>query len=340
MTLIFFLFFLGLLILVHEFGHFLAAKKFGGIVEEFAIGFPPRIFVKKIKETVYSVGLIIFGGFVKLRGDDNPQDPEGFLNLPAKNKLIIVVAGIVFNIILAYFLFSLSLIIGYPVEGEKIFVSGFLNKNTQAAKNFQIGDEIVKVRAEGKDYVFKNVQDLAIFLKSKQGQTVEIFYKRKGQTETQSVFVVPPVGFYLANFYFKKVGFPYNFYYAGQETFSNFVKIIKGFYLLIRNIFLKLPVSLEVVGPVGIYSLFDNVKQFGLGYIFYFIAVLSLNLAFINFFPFPALDGGRLTFILIEMIRGKKIDYAKEEFIHKVGFVFLFILLVLITIKDFVRFFK
>ncbi|GIW65384.1 MAG: zinc metalloprotease [Candidatus Parcubacteria bacterium] len=340
MTLILFLFFLGILILAHEFGHFLAAKKFGGIVEEFAIGFPPRIFAKKIKGTIYSVGLIIFGGFVKLKGDDNPKDPEGFLNLPAKNKLVIILAGIIFNIILAYFLFSLSLIIGYPVESEKIFVSGFLNNNTQAARNFQIGDEIVKVRSEGNDYFFKSVQELAAFLKSKQGQSVEIFYLRKGQLEIKSTVVTPPVGFYLANFSLKKVGFPYNFYYAFRETFFNFAKIINGFYLLIRNLVFKLPVSLEVVGPVGIYGLFDNVKQFGFGYVLYFVAVLSLNLAFINLFPLPALDGGRLMFILIEVIRGKKIDYSKEEFIHKIGFVLLFALLIFITIKDFIRLLK
>ncbi|MCS7200694.1 MAG: site-2 protease family protein [Patescibacteria group bacterium] len=338
MTILLFLFFLGLLILAHELGHFLAAKRFGGIVEEFAIGFPPRIFVRKIKDTVYSLGLIIFGGFVKLRGDDNPNDPEGFLNLPAKNRLIIVLAGIIFNVILAYLLFSLSLVIGYPRESEKIFVSGFLNKNSQAANIFQVGDQIVRVRSEGSDYSFNNVQELAKFLREKKGQKIEIFYVREGELRVTTV--VPPVGFYLGNFTLYRTSFPYNLYYALEETLLNFYKIVKGFFILIKNILLRESVNLEVVGPVGIYGLFDNVKQFGLGYVLYFIAVLSLNLAFINIFPFPALDGGRLIFILAEMVRGKKVDYLKEEAIHRVGFVLLFALLIFITIKDFIRLLK
>lgn len=339
MTIIIFLFFLGLLILAHEFGHFLAAKKFGGLVEEFAIGFPPRIFVKKIKGTVYSLGLIIFGGFVKLKGDDNPKDLEGFLNLPAKNRLIIVLAGIIFNIFLAYLLFSFSFLIGYPVETEKIFISGLVGHNTQAAKNFLVGDEIVKVRFKSQDYKFDNVQSLATFLKQKQGQEVEIFYLRKG-SGLKSVKVIPPVGFYLANFSLERISFPLNFLFALKETFLNFIKIINGFYNLLLSLITKQSVSFEVVGPVGIYDLFDNVKQFGLGYIFYFVAVLSLNLAFINIFPFPALDGGRIIFILAEILTGKKINYAREEIIHKIGFVFLFALLILVTFKDFNRLLK
>lgn len=339
MTIIIFLFFLGLLILAHEFGHFLAAKKFGAKVEEFAIGFPPRIFVKKIKETVYSFGLIIFGGFVKLRGDNNPNDPDGFLNLPAKNRLIIVLAGIIFNIFLAYFLFSFSFLIGYPVESDRIFISAFLSKNSQAAKNFFVGDEIIKVRFSGQDYKFKSVQELALFLKQKQGQEVEIFYLRKG-SELRSAKVIPPVGFYLANFSLQKVSFPFNFLLAFKETFLNLVKIVNGFFKLIVSLITRQPLSFDIVGPVGIYGLFDNVKQFGLGYIFYFVAVLSLNLAFINIFPLPALDGGRIIFILTEILSGKKMNYEREEVIHKIGFAFLFILLVLITVKDFSRLLK
>lgn len=339
MTIIAFLFFLGLLILAHEFGHFLAAKKFGGIVEEFAIGFPPRIFAKKIKETVYSFGLIIFGGFVKLKGDDNPRDPEGFLNLPAKNRLIIVLAGIIFNIFLAYFLFSFSFLLGYPVESDKIFISGFLSPNTQAAKNFFVGDEIVKVRFNGQDYKFKDIQELAFFLKQKQGQEVEIFYLRKGR-ELKSAKVVPPVGFYLANFSLQKASFPFNFFLAFKETFLNLAKIVNGFIKIIIGLIARQPLSFEIVGPVGIYSLFDNVKQFGLGYVFYFIAVLSLNLAFINIFPLPALDGGRIIFILAEILSGRRMNYEREEVIHKIGFALLFVLLILITVKDFSRLLK
>jgi regulator of sigma E protease len=332
MTLIIFLFFLGLLILVHEFGHFFAARRVGLKVEEFSIGFPPKIFSKKIKETVYSVGLILFGGFVRLKGEDDPEDKEGFWHLSASKRLLIVLAGIFFNIFLAYFLISLSLLFGYPVESQKIFVSGFLSKNSQGAKFFKVGDEILGINLNNKFHQFKNPQELSKFLKANQGKELEIIFLRNNQK--MSAKVIPPIGFYIANFSLIKYPFPQNFLLGFSKTFSLFKKIIEGFFLFLKSLFTKEKVDLEVVGPVGIYNLFDNFKNFGLGYILYFVAILSLNLALINAFPFPALDGGRTLFIFLEIIRGRKIDFRKEEIIHKIGFAFLFFLLILITIKD------
>ena len=334
MTLILFLFFLGLLIIAHEFGHFLAAKKVGAVVEEFSIGFPPRVFRKKIKETIYSIGLILFGGFVKLRGEDDPNDPSGFLSLPAKKKLIVVLAGVIFNIFLAYFLLVLSLSFGYPLPTEKIFVSGFLSKNSPAAQKFKIGDEILGIRFEGQEYKFKDLNELSKFLKNNQGKEVEYIISRQGEVLTQKIKI--PAGIYLANFTLKKEKFPQNFLLAFAKTYENFKKIIIGFYQVILSLFTKEKVSLEIVGPIGIYNLFDNFKSFGWGYLFYFVAVLSLNLAFINLLPFPALDGGRALFILFEIF-GKKLDHRKEEIIHKAGFVFLFALIIIISLKDIYR---
>jgi len=332
MTLLSFLFFLGFLILVHELGHFLGARKVGLKVEEFSIGFPPKIFSRKIKETVYSLGLILFGGFVKLKGEDDPNDPEGFLNLKPKKKLIIVTAGVLFNILLAYLFFVFSLNLGYPVESNKIFVSGFLSKDSQAYKYFQIGDEILFVKAEGKIYKFDSLQKLAQFLKENKGKELEIFYSRKGQE--LSAKVVPPVGFYLANFRLEKVSFLESIFLGFEKLFLSFKKIFIGFFKFFQSLFTQEKVDLEIVGPVGIYNLYDNFKNFGLGYLFYFLAVLSLNLAFINALPFPALDGGRALFIFYELLTKKKINYQKEEIIHRLGFIFLFSLLILVTIRD------
>jgi regulator of sigma E protease len=332
MTLLAFLFFLGILILVHELGHFLGARKVGLLVEEFSIGFPPKIFSKKIKETVYSLGLIFFGGFIKLKGENNPNDPEGFLNLKSSKKLIIVISGVFFNILLAYLFFVFSLNLGYPVESKKIFVSGFLNKNTQAYKYFQIGDEILYVKMDEKKYHFDSLAKLAQFLKENKGKEVEIFYLRNNQEK--SAKVVPPVGFYLANFQLEKVSFLKSIFLGWEKLFTSFKKISLGFLKFFQGLFTKEKIDLEITGPIGIYNLFNNFKNFGLGYLFYFLAVLSLNLAFINILPFPALDGGRVIFILFEILTKKKIDYRKEEAIHRFGFIFLFFLLILVTIKD------
>jgi regulator of sigma E protease len=332
MTLLAFLFFLGILILVHELGHFLGAKKAGLLVEEFSIGFPPRIFSKKIKETVYSLGLILFGGFVKLKGENDPNDPEGFLNLKPTKKLIIVLSGVFFNILLAYFFLVFSLNLGYPVESKKIFVSGFSSKNTQAYKYFQIGDEILYVKMNEKVYNFDSLIKLAQFLKENKGREVEIFYLRNNQEK--SVKVVPPVGFYLANFRLEKVSFLESIFLGWEKLFTSFKKIFLGFLKFFQSLFTKEKIDLEIVGPVGIYNLFDNFKNFGLGYLFYFLAILSLNLAFINILPFPALDGGHALFIFFEILTKKKINYQKQEIIHRIGFFLLFSLLIFVTIKD------
>jgi len=332
MTILIFLFFLGILILVHELGHFLGARKVGLLVEEFSIGFPPKIFSKKIKDTVYSLGLIFFGGFIKLKGENDPDDPEGFLNLKPSKKLITVISGVFFNVLLAYFFFVFSLNLGYPVESKKIFVSGFLHKNTQAYQYFQIGDEILYIKMNEKIYYFDSLVKLTGFLKENKGKEVEIFYSRNNQE--RSTKVIPPVGFYLANFQLEKVSFLKSIFLGWENLFTSFKKIFIGFLKFFQSLFTRERIGLEIVGPIGIYNLFDNFKNFGSGYLFYFLAVLSLNLAFINILPFPALDGGRAIFILFELLTQKKIDYKKEEIIHRFGFIFLFFLLILVTIKD------
>jgi regulator of sigma E protease len=183
-----------------------------------------------------------------------------------------------------------------------------------------------------KNYYFDSLTKLAQFLKENKGREVEIFYLRNNQEK--SVKVVPPVGFYLANFRLEKVSFLESIFLGLEKLFTSFKKIFLGFLKFFKSLFTKERIDLEIVGPVGIYNLFDNFKNFGLGYLFYFLAVLSLNLAFVNILPFPALDGGRALFILFEILAKKKIDYQREEIIHRIGFVFLFSLLILVTLKD------
>jgi regulator of sigma E protease len=332
MTLLIFLFSLGILILFHEFGHFFASRRVGLKVEEFSIGFPPRIFSKRINGTLYSLGAIFFGGFVKLKGEDDPNDPEGFLNLKPYKKFIIAIAGVVFNIILAYIFIFIGLNIGYPIESNKIIVSGILNNNSQAAKYFQIGDQILYVQKDFKIYKFNSPEELYKFLIDNKNKEVKIFYIRDNKTFVAKV--VPPVGFYLTNFQLQQFSITKSFILAFKETYTNFKNIVIKFIELIYNFLKEGKVHEEIVGPVGIYNLFYNFKNFGLGYLLYFLALLSLNLAFINILPLPALDGGRAVVTLFEMITQRKVDYKKEEFIHQIGFLFLFFLLILITIKD------
>lgn len=335
MTILIFLFFLGILILVHELGHFIFARRFGAIVEEFSIGFPPRIFSKKIKETVYSLGIIIFGGFVKLRGEEDPNDEKGFLFMKPSKKLLIVLGGVIFNIFLAYFLFSLSFFWGYPVPSERIIITG-IKENSIVKDYLKIGDEIIKAKLGDSFYYFKNPQEFSKFIRENKSKEIEVFYLRNNSESSFKVSVPKEglLGIYLSNFELKKTGFPLNFLLGFEETVQNLFKFLKGLALLFSSLVSREKVDFEIVGPVGIYSLFDNVKSFGLGYIFYFVGVLSLNLAVINFLPFPGLDGGRAVFIFYEVLTSRRVNYEKEKIVHQIGIALLFFLITVVTLKD------
>lgn len=341
MTLVVFLFFLNILILVHELGHFYFAKKLKLKVEEFSIGFPPKIFSKQIKDTIYSIGIILFGGYVKLKGEDDPADKNGFLNLDPIKKILIISGGVIFNIILAYFLFSLSFIYGYPIKSEKIVITGFL-KDSDFKEVLKIGDEILKIKYKENFFYFKNPDEFSGFIRTHPNQEIEIYLLRNG-TEKNIKIKIPKegiLGIYLSNFQIKKIGYPLNFVEAGKELIYNLINFVKGLVVAIYSILQKEKISIEIIGPIGIYNIFENIKNIGLGYILYFVGILSLNLAIINFLPFPGLDGGRFIFSFYEFISKKRINYHKEKFIHQIGIFFLILLMTVVTFKDIIKLWK
>ncbi|GBD34656.1 Metalloprotease MmpA [bacterium HR35] len=340
-----FLFFLNLIIFFHELGHFLLAKKMKVDVLEFSLGFPPFIFRKKIGETIYSLGLTLLGGYVKLKGEENLEE-NGFLASPPKVRSFIVLGGILMNVFLAYFLFSLSYLIAFPQPSEKIIVSGFLEGSP--AKGFlNKGDVLRSFQIENKKYYFKDPLEVSQFFRNNLGKEIKIEIERQGEIKEITLRLPEKplnsqavLGIYLSNFELVKKSFPLNFYFALKELVNQTKKTIFGFYLIFKNFFTKEKAPVEVVGPVGIFNYYRNIQEFGLGYIFYFIGSLSLYLAFFNLLPLPALDGGRLIFILFEMIFKKRLELKIEALIHSLGFLLLFSLLVLITLKDILKLFR
>jgi len=339
--LIIFLFFLNLIIIFHELGHFLLAKKFKIPVLEFSVGFPPRIFSFVKNETRYSLGLTLLGGFVKLEGEEDPNNPKGFLGQKPLKRFLVIIGGVLMNLILAYLFFSLSYLIAFPKPTTQVFVSGF-TKDSVVKNIFQKNDIILEIKIDDKKFLIQSPEEFVKTLKENLGKDAVFLIKRNDQILEINLKIPEKqlssggiLGIYLSNFEFIKKPIPLNFYYAFIDLFASLKKIFIGFKYLIFKLFGQADIPVEIVGPIGIFSYFINIREFGWGYTFYFVGLLSLYLFLFNLLPIPALDGGRLIFTILEIVfPQRKINYKIESFIHQIGFVFLLALLFFITIKD------
>lgn len=351
-TLIIFILIIGLLIFVHEFGHFISAKKAGLLVEEFGFGFPPRLFGIKRGETVYSINLIPLGGFVKILGEngEDKDNPKSFASKPVWVRAVILTAGVAMNFLLTVLLLSIGFKIGLPqvidsqggeVREEKIQVA-FVNKNSPAQEiGINIGDEILEINGQPEDTPEK-VQKI---IKENRGQEIVLEIKRGDKVMEKRVTPRenPPEDEGPLGIAIVKTGIvAYPWYTAIWKgvvsTFSLTLAIIFAFYTIIKNLILGLPTMAEFAGPVGIAVMTGRVAKMGFSYLLQFVALLSINLAIINILPFPALDGGRLFFLVIEKIRNKKVSQKVENFVHMIGFALLIGLMIFVTFRDVARF--
>lgn len=346
-TLLVFILVLGILVLAHEFGHFIVAKKSGLTVEEFGFGFPPRIFSRKIKGTLYSINLLPLGGFVKILGEDGSEtgNPNSFSSKSIGVKSLITVAGIVMNFILG----ALLLIIGFNIGLPQI-----LNEENEAlAKNIQIQivavsnnspAEIAGLKVGDSVINFKEISDLQEFIGENKGREIALEIKRGKEVIESKITprVNPPpeegaIGVALAKTGI--VSYPwYQSIWLGLKSSVIFLwEIIKGFFGLIKNLIIEREVPQEVSGPVGIAVLTGQALNLGFVYLIQLVALISLNLTVLNLIPFPALDGGRLLFLFIEKIKGSKVNPKIENAIHGIGLALLILLAVAITYRDILK---
>lgn len=367
-TIVIFILTLALLVLSHEFGHFISAKKFGVKVLEFGFGLPPRAWGKKFGETIYSLNWLPIGGFVKLFGEDEADkkvldDKRSFAAQPVGQRIVIVVAGVVMNLLLAVIIFwivlaaqgfkeKLPLLIPYQFAGVNqvnesiILVGGVAADSPAAVAGLKSGDQILTVN--GLDV--NKSEDLINQVKAHAGEKVTLTIK-DAENKTRQVEVTPRVnppagqgalGVELGSVTFANL----NYQTFSQKLFSGFTHSYNlttySFSIFGQLISTSLatknlePVSQSVAGPVGITNMTNLILSSQSPFIPYlnFIAMLSLNLAIVNILPFPALDGGRLFFLLIEAITRKKVNPNVERIIHTVGMVLLISLIVLITFSD------
>lgn len=347
---------LALLVFVHEFGHFIAARRAGAKIEEFGVGFPPRIFYWRQGETIYSLNAVPLGGFVKILGEDeNDFRPGAFNSLSLARRMAIVAAGVLMNFLFAALLFGLGAFLGTPAvaDGDKNLkdVSVII---TQIAKNspaeiagIKPGDSIVGLRAGDKEVGFTEhfeTADIQNFTKDNLGEALTLVVKRGGEIKNFSITPRsdPPAGEGPIGFAMTKAGLRtvvwYEAPWEGLKTAAKMTELIIAVLGgLIYDIFTTGTVDEGLTGPVGIAVLTGQVTQLGISYIINLFAIISVNLAVINFFPFPALDGGRMIFLIAEGLRGRPLSANIEKAAHNLGFIFLIILMIAITYRDVIR---
>lgn len=364
MTIVLFLVVLAVLIFVHELGHFLVAKKSGIRVDEFAIGFPPKIISWVKGETKYVLNLIPFGGYVKIFGE-NPDEESttgadstrSFVNTKKWKKVSVLLSGVGMNIIFAWILISLSFMFGslvpvgegtsdyskYIKESQIILTGVAQNSPAQKAGLIQ-GDKILSVDSlSGKSLTVNAIMEEV--KKNTNGQ-IDITFERAG--EIKQLKVLPElsktenkkvIGIYMENVGIVKLNPVLALWEGGKLTITTFKQITVGLVKFIWQAIRGQGDFSQVSGPVGIVGLVGSAANFGLAYFLGFVAFISLNLAVINLIPFPALDGGRVLFVIIESIIRRPIKPQIANMANTIGFFILITLMLVITYRDIMKFF-
>jgi regulator of sigma E protease len=345
-SIIVFVLVLSILILVHELGHFIIARRSGIWVEEFGIGYPPRIWGKKIGDTIYSINALPIGGFVRLHGEQTEEGvtkpKEAFINKSKKTRVAVLTAGVIMNFLLAIICFSVVYTFqGVPRQTDKVNVLGIAPGSP--AESAGIKEDEVITSVDGK--TVSSIDEFTGIVEDNKGKEVTLgIITNSGQQEFIKIIprVNPPVGegplgvaISQTEIYFPPLWQrPFiGIYYGFQEAFYWGRAVLGGLGVMLYNLF-KGVVPKDVTGPVGIYAITSEVSKFGILSIINFLGIFSVNLAIINILPFPALDGGRLLFIVVEKITGKKVVPKVEAAIHTIGMVVLLILMVAISYLD------
>lgn len=359
-TILVFFIILSVLVLVHELGHYIVAKFFKIKVEEFGFGLPPRAFGIKRGETVYSINWLPIGGFVKLYGEDeagsgtvstkpqkvNKKDKDrAFFSKPAWQRALVVFAGVFMNFVLAVVIISfLFSFVGVPVPGDKVVVSGLVKNAPAEQSGLKVGDTVETINGV-------KIQSTKVLIETTRkhlGEKITLNVKTE-KGENKILEITPrkhypkdqgPMGIAVSQSSTIKKYPWYEAPFVGtKEALNQSYLIVSGLGGLVSGLITKGAVPSDVAGPIGIAQLTGKVVEIGPYAILSFISLLSLNLAIINILPIPALDGGRLFFIIIEAVTRRKVNPKFEGYAHSVGMAVLLLLIALITLHDLIRIF-
>lgn len=324
------IFILGLLIFVHELGHFLIAKKVGIKVHEFALGMGPIVYSKQAGETLYSLRAFPIGGFNRMAGMEGGEmtEPRGFNTRTVGQRMGVIAAGSLMNFVLAIVLFII-LFMGIGVASDSNQIASVIKGGPAEQAGLKAGDRILAVNGTETP----TWGELTTIIRSKPNETLQILASRKGETFELTLHSEQDpkenVGMIGIKRLSEKKGFFESIWLGIMSSVATGILIIQQLVLMIGG-----AIPAEVAGPVGMVQIVGDVMEFGIGSIIHFAAMLSLNLGIINLFPIPALDGSRLIFLGVEGVRGRPIKPERENFFHFIGFVLLIGLMLLITYKD------
>lgn len=370
-TLLTFFIILSVLVFVHEAGHFFVARRNGMRVFEFGFGFPPRIggFVKdaasgkwkfvwgnpntEFENTIYSVNWIPLGGFVRIKGEDGSgeQDPDSFVSKSKWARFKVLVAGVVMNFVLAWVLFSGVMAVGFPREVESgkdassaatVQILTVEDNSPAKAMGLSMGDTIVGFSEEDMLIPAKTVEQTRAYILDHKGSEIEMVVERgketlrlKGMPRFEYGENQGALGISMA--LVETVRTPlWLAPWEGLKQVGILIwLILTSLWGLLVALFSGASVSGEVSGPIGIAHMTKQVSDLGFLYLLQFTAILSVNLGVLNVLPIPALDGGRIFFVLIEMIKGSPVSRKAEQWMHSIGFAALILLMIIVTFYDF-----
>ncbi|MBU6142039.1 site-2 protease family protein [Patescibacteria group bacterium] len=332
---------LSVLVLVHEAGHFLAAKAYGIFVEEFGFGLPPRITGRRFGETLVSINWLPFGGFVRLFGEQPAHEGEAVSKVPPARsfseqsvgkRTMVIAAGVAMNFLLGWFLLSAVFMVGIP---QTLTVTDIQQGSAAQRAGIQKGDQLLG---------FPTIADLTAFLEQRGGMTVPLRIVRNNVEQTVSaVLPIPPagtdvhLGVYLVESGVPQLSVGESITRGLSDAWEISIGIVTALGALIMGFFGHGAAVGGFVGPVGIVTVAAQTARQGIVYFMQLLALLSLNLAVFNIIPFPALDGGRLAFLVFERLTGRKANERLEAAFNTIGFAILLLLIAIVTAHDILR---
>lgn len=341
LTIIAFLGVLFILVLAHELGHFGTAKAFGVKVEEFGIGFPPRLLSIIRGGTRYSINALPLGGFVKMAGEEDPNIPGSLASKSIFARLVVLGSGSLMNFLLPLILFSAALIIPADIVRGQVVIDAVVADSPAARAGIRQGDIVLSVNGN----TVLNNGDLHRYIQLNLGQEIDMLVRHSDATE-ENINVTPrwqpppgegATGIAISTVNYSIVSQSYPVWKAVPMAVTTSIDT----FILFKNGIVSMVIGtapVAVTGPVGIAQITGEVARAGISPLLEFAAFLSINLAIINIFPLPGLDGGRIAFVLLEGIRrGKRITPKTEGLIHLIGFLILMTYILAITFQDIVR---
>ncbi len=332
---------LSVLIIIHELGHFITAKAAGVQVEEFGIGFPPRLYGRKWGETLYSINWIPFGGFNKLAGEVDPSVPRGLARRSYGIRLLVLSGGIIMNLLLPFVLLSVAYMVPHDIVSGQVVVEEVSPDSPAEMAGIKAGDTIISIN----DKEVKSVGDLSRYIQLNLGNEIDVTLEHADAT-TETVTLTPrwrpPEGEGSVGVLSRTVdAVIVSESYPPWEAIPLGTRSCIEALVLYKNGIIGLilgTIPFTPAGPVGIVQVTGEVAHSGISPVLELTAFISIAIAITQLIPFPALDGGRILFVLLEWVRrGKRVSPKTEGIVHSIGFLILLGLLVLITYQDITR---